>query len=189
MTTSSMLSTMLPRRRLSRRSRLMPCRRVRTQGHTTAMTRTQSSMMRTIRTRMMRPARPRRRPSASASPPHAPSAEMLTFSKEVSVADELVGRSIIYHWPVVGWCVGIVKARNTDGRFTKMINGQRERVNFIIHYMIDDEEAKTALQISEYGGDEDGAWVLLEPAVAAAAVELAEPAAAEVATGAAVGEV
>ena len=44
---------------------------------------------------------------------------MLAFSKEASAADELVGRSILYNWPVVGWCVGTIKARNTDGRITK----------------------------------------------------------------------
>jgi hypothetical protein len=33
-----------------------------------------------------------------------PSDEMLAFSKELSAADELVGYSILYNWPVVGWC-------------------------------------------------------------------------------------
>ena len=30
------------------------------------------------------------------------------------------------------------------------------------HYEIDDEEVKTVLRAIDYGGDEDGAWVLLE---------------------------
>ena len=95
----------------------------------------------------------------AASPP---SEEMLAFSKEASAADELVGRSILYNWPVVGWCVGTIKARNTDGRITKMIDTQREKVNFYIYYEIDGEEVKTVLRSAEHGGDEDGAWVLLE---------------------------
>ena len=47
--------------------------------------------------------------------------------------------------PVVGWCVGTIKARNTDGRFNKTIDGEREKVNFLVYYEIDDEEVKTVL--------------------------------------------
>ena len=118
-----------------------------------------------------------------------PSDDMLAFSKEASGADELVDRSILYNWPVVGWCVGTIKARNTDARFSKLIEGKREKVNFIIYYEMDDEEVKTVLRAADYGGDEDGAWVLLEAVEAAAeppaAVELAEaePAAAGAAAG------
>ena len=43
------------------------------------------------------------------------------------------------------------------------MDGVREKVNFIIYYEIDDEEVKTVLRAAEHGGDEDGAWVLLEP--------------------------
>jgi len=43
----------------------------------------------------------------------------------------------------VGWCVGTIKARNTDARFSKTIDGQREKVNFVVYYEIDDEEVKT----------------------------------------------
>ena len=49
----------------------------------------------------------------------------------------------------------------------------REKVNFIIYYEIDDEEVKTVLRAADYGGDEDGAWVLLEavePAVVGSTV-------------------
>ena len=66
-----------------------------------------------------------------------PSNEMLAFSKEASAADELVKRSILYNWPVVGWCVGTIKARNTDGRFSKVIDGKREKVNFLVYYIRD----------------------------------------------------
>ena len=38
-----------------------------------------------------------------------------------------------------------------------------EKVNFIIYYEIDDDEVKTVLRAADHGGDEDGAWVLLEP--------------------------
>ena len=63
-------------------------------------------------------------------------------------------------------------SRNTDGRFFKLIDGEREKTNFIVYYEIDDEEVKTVLRAVDHGGDEDGAWVLLE------AVEAEEPAAA-----------
>ena len=53
-------------------------------------------------------------------------------------------------------------SRNTDGRFFKLIDGEREKTNFIVYYEIDDEEVKTVLRAVDHGGDEDGAWVLLE---------------------------
>ena len=92
-----------------------------------------------------------------------PSDEMLAFSKEATAADELVGQSILSRWPVVGWCVGTTRSRNTDARFYKTMDGAREKVNFINYYEIDDEEVKTVLRAAEHGGEEDGAWVLLEP--------------------------
>jgi hypothetical protein len=121
------------------------------------------------------PPAPKEAPAGFRLATSPPSAEMLAFSKEASAADELVGRSILYNWPVVGWCVGIIKARNTDGRFSKTIDSQREKVNFVVYYEIDDEEVNTVLRAAEHGGEEDGSWVLLEPAqqavAAAAAVE------------------
>jgi hypothetical protein len=43
-----------------------------------------------------------------------PSAEQLAFSKEKEVpGDALVGVSILYNWPVVGWCMGQIVERNT----------------------------------------------------------------------------
>jgi hypothetical protein len=99
-----------------------------------------------------------------------PSEEMLAFSKDASPADELVGRSILYNWPVVGWCVGTITTRNTDGRVSKLMDGTREKVNFIIHYDIDDEDVKTVLHVDMYNGDDEGAWVLLEQVEAAAPV-------------------
>ena len=54
-------------------------------------------------------------------------------------------------------------------------------MNFFIYYEIDDDEVKTVLRATEHDGDEDGAWVLLEPAeqvepAAPAPVEPAAPA-------------
>ena len=69
----------------------------------------------------------------------------------------------------MGWCVGSIQARNTDGRFFKLIDGEREKTNFIVYYEIDDEEVKTVLRAVDHGGDEDGAWVLLEAVEPAAA--------------------
>ena len=39
---------------------------------------------------------------------------------------------------------------------------QRCKVNFYIHYEIDDQEVKTVLRLSEYGGHDEMAWVLLK---------------------------
>ena len=46
-----------------------------------------------------------------------------------------------------------------------MIDQERVKVNFFIHYEIDDETIKTVLRLDEYDGDDDGSWVLLEAAV------------------------
>ena len=45
-----------------------------------------------------------------------PPAEQLTFSKKASPANELLGKSILFNWPVVGWAVGVIKDRNHDAR-------------------------------------------------------------------------
>ena len=148
-----------------------------------------------------------------------PTEEQLAFSKEESPADELVGCSILYNWPVVGWsavdhylllttcesyylllatcylllttftfyylllatyylllttyyllvsyylligrCEGKIVRRNKDGHFFKKIDEKREKVNFFVFYDIDGEEIKTVLRLNEYGGDDDGAWVML----------------------------
>jgi hypothetical protein len=51
--------------------------------------------------------------------------------KEVP-GDALVGVSILYNWPVVGWCMGQIVERNTDGRLFKTIGGERVKVNVLI---------------------------------------------------------
>jgi len=92
-----------------------------------------------------------------------PTAEQLAFSKEEGAsADELVGRSILFKWPVVGWCVGKIVERNRDARFYKKIEGERETVNFVIFYEIDQDSVKTVLRLEAYGGEEEASWVLLE---------------------------
>ena len=121
------------------------------------------------------PPAPKEAPAGFRLAASPPSAETLVFSKDkASAADELVGRSILYNWPVVGWCVGMIKARNTDARFSKTIDGQREKANFVVYYEIDDEEVNTVLRAAEHGGEEDGSWVLLEPAQPAAAAAAME---------------
>ena len=92
-----------------------------------------------------------------------PSAEQLVFSKEASLADALVDRHLLFKWPVVGWCVGQIVARNTDARFFRMIEEQRTPANFWVYYEMDEEKVKTVLRLEEYGGEEDMSWVLLEP--------------------------
>ena len=70
----------------------------------------------------------------------------------------LVGRSLLYCWPSVGWCVGIIKEANGDRRF-KM---EGEVVNFFVHYEIDDNTSRHVLKLDGYGGDDVDSWVLLE---------------------------
>ena len=111
----------------------------------------------------------------------------------------LVGRSVLYNWPVVlvGWladpsrtllvdmlfdtvahlphltvilllspyvgrCEGKIMKRNQDGHFYKKMDDERVKVILFIFYDIDGDEIKTALRLNEYGGDEEGSWVLLE---------------------------
>lgn len=50
--------------------------------------------------------------------PSPPPTEQLAFSKEKEgLAIALVGRSLLFKWPVVGWCLSTIVERNTDGRF------------------------------------------------------------------------
>ena len=70
------------------------------------------------------PPAPREAPPGFKIADEPPSAEQLAFSKEKEApGDALVGKSILYNWPVVGWCVGQVVERNTDGRSFKTIDG------------------------------------------------------------------
>ena len=92
-----------------------------------------------------------------------PPAEQLAFSKaEEAPANALVGKSILFKWPVVGWCVGKITARNLDGRSYRQIEGERVTVNFQIFYELDQQTVKTVLRLTEYGGEEDMAWRLLD---------------------------
>jgi len=70
-------------------------------------------------------------------------------------------------------CVGLIKERNQNAKFWKKVDDARMPINFIIYYAIDGEDTKTVLRMDEYGGDEAGAWVLLDvqtPAVQPEAV-------------------
>ena len=88
---------------------------------------------------------------------------MLEFSKEeTTAANALVHRQILFNWPVVGWCTGTITRRNTSPYVSKKIEDKMEKVNFYIHYEIDDQEVKTVLRLSEYGGHDEMAWVLLK---------------------------
>ena len=77
----------------------------------------------------------------------------------------LVGRLILYNWPVIGWHTGVLQRRVTDGR----IKRDNVTCNFYVYYEIDDDEVPTALCLANYrlhddkgdGGDEGG-WMLLE---------------------------
>ena len=61
-------------------------------------------------------------------------------------AAQLVGKSILFNWPVVGWCVGVIKERNRDARSYRKVDNERVKVNFLIYYEIDDDTCKTVLR-------------------------------------------
>jgi hypothetical protein len=67
----------------------------------------------------------------------------------------LRGRYILYNWPVVGWCLGVIETANTDGR--RKVGG--EVVNAIVFYEIDGEHGAHVLSAARYGET----WVLLQP--------------------------
>ena len=54
--------------------------------------------------------------------------------------------------------MGTLTHRNLDGR----VKRGGASTNFFIHYEVDDDEVPTALNIDDYDGHEDGAWLLLE---------------------------
>ena len=106
------------------------------------------------------PPTPRTPPEGFKFAAAAPTEEALKFSKQpAAAADALVGSSILFHWPVIGWHVGVIQRRVMDAR-VKRGGGQ---CNFYIHYEVDDEEVATVLQLTEYGGEDEHAWLLLEP--------------------------
>ena len=53
-------------------------------------------------------------------------------------------------------------SRNLDARSFKTLDGERAKVNFLVHYEIDRETVKTVLRLDEYNGDDDMSWVLLD---------------------------
>ena len=84
---------------------------------------------------------------------------------ENAPADDLVGRQILFHWPVVGWCLGTITQRNVSPYISKTIEGKKEKVNFYVHYDVDDDEVKTVLRVSEYSESDEMGWLLLEASV------------------------
>ena len=60
----------------------------------------------------------------------------------------------------MSWCKLPRRRRNFDGR----IKRSGEQCNFYIYYEVDDDEVPTALRLADYGGEGEGAWLLLESA-------------------------
>ena len=61
-----------------------------------------------------------------------------------------------------GECQCHQRGAAADARSFKVIEGERIKVNFLIHYEMDQSTVKTALRLDEYASDDDSAWVLLE---------------------------
>ena len=106
------------------------------------------------------PPAPRTTPAGftiASSPTFSPAA----LTPKAPEQEQLVGRSILYHWPSVGWCVGLITEANRDGRRTIMIDGTAMVANFFVHYEIDGETPKHCLMLEQYGGEDTHCWVLL----------------------------
>jgi hypothetical protein len=69
-------------------------------------------------------------------PPHA---DALTPKHPAQLT--LVGRSLLYCWESVGWCVGVITEANLD----KRRKVESEMVNFFVHYEIDDNARELVL--------------------------------------------
>jgi hypothetical protein len=112
------------------------------------------------------PPAPREPPTGFTISTSPPTLAALAFSKQAAAdADALIGKSILFHWPVIGWYAGVLQRRCTDGR----IKRSGEQCNFYIYYEVDDDEVPTALRLEEYDIDDEGGWVLLEAAAVVAA--------------------
>ena len=74
---------------------------------------------------------------------------------------QLVGRSLLFNWRAIGWCVGVVESANGDRRFK--VAG--DVVNFYVFYELDGDTSAHVLKIDNYGTDHDDSWVLLEEVV------------------------
>ena len=60
---------------------------------------------------------------------------------------------------------GKITQRNTDARFyTRLEDGTSPKKNFFIYYELDDEEVNVPVHHNWYNGEDDGSWVLIEPA-------------------------
>ena len=83
------------------------------------------------------PPAPREAPDGFAFAATPPAEAALAYSKEALLAaDALVGKSILFNWPVVGWHVGVIQRRVLDGR----IKRDKAQCNFYIYYEVDEDE-------------------------------------------------
>ena len=68
----------------------------------------------------------------------------------------LVGRSLLFNWRAIGWCLGVVERANGDRRF-KMAG---DIVNFYVYYEINGDTSAHALKIDNYGTDHEPRWLV-----------------------------
>lgn len=72
---------------------------------------------------------------------------------------KLVGCSVLFHWPKLGWCPGVIRNANEDESNTI----GEDMVNFEIYYKIDDNLSRHCLDIEQcIPNGPAGSWVLLE---------------------------
>ena len=93
----------------------------------------------------------------------SPEAEQLLYKHDRGL--ELLDRLVLFNWKAVGWCVGTIKAVNTDGRKKIKVSGTLLVSNFFIFYQHDETDAQHCLRLEEYGVGHPcdfGRWVLLE---------------------------
>ena len=91
--------------------------------------------------------------------------DKLTFGS--SVGDRLIDESILFHWEGDGWAVGTIKSRNLNPELMhKTRRKTKERVNFSVHYPVDDAEEEHVLSKLDYATTAKaptGSWCLLGP--------------------------
>ena len=129
-------------------------------GMTSEMSLTMMTWM--MRMRMTSPPEPRKAP-AGFKIVEAPNFPHEALTPKTAEQQQLVGRSLLYYWAAVGWCVGVVTEANTDGRRKIKIEDKMVVCNFFVHYEIDDKTAQHCLLLEKYGGEDTDSWVLLEP--------------------------
>jgi hypothetical protein len=95
--------------------------------------------------------------AAGASPPVAPPGFRLASPAEAQAGRALVGRPILYRWPVQGWVLGKVVRVSRAAGFSHLVRYARGSALGV-------GDAASLLDATSYGSGPAGRWVMLCPA-------------------------